>query len=77
MKQAHILNTKKSKLTVFMTGSCYQKRIGTRPTRTEAIIPVFTNIFPYSKARNEYTRIRQVAKNMTFVRKYYFSLWND
>lgn len=77
MKQAHILNMKKSKLTVFMTGPCYQKRIGTRPTRREAIILIFTNIFPYSKARNEYTHIRQVAKNMTFVIKYYFSLQND
>lgn len=75
MKQAQILNIKKSRLTVFMTGTCYQKRTGTRPRRREAIIPVFTNMFPYFKPRNEY--IRQVAKNMTFVRKYNFSLQND
>lgn len=35
----------------------------------------YSQRFPNSKPRNEY--IKQVAKNMTFVREYYFSLWND
>ena len=35
----------------------------------------YSQTFPNSKPRSEY--IKQVAKNMTFVRDYYFSLWND
>lgn len=35
----------------------------------------YSQMFPNSKPRNEY--IKQVAKNTTFVREYYFSLWND
>lgn len=69
-----------------MTRSCYQKEleldlhgflrsyISFKYERGQ-IIQYLKICFPCSKPRSEY--IRQVAKNMLFVRKYYFSLWSD